>query len=83
MAVKLTGKAEEGRLAGTARDSDGLTYTWTAERDVTRAEQPKTHRFTPEVYQKYFSASAAPVLRVRAATENWPATRWRRRWSSR
>jgi acetamidase/formamidase len=66
VAVSLKGTAEKDRLAGTAEDPDGLTYTWTAERDAGRPAEPKTHRFTPEVYQKYFSAKAAPVLRVRA-----------------
>ena len=66
VAVKLAGKPEGGGLGGTAEDPDGLTYTWAAERDVGRAQQPRTHRFTPEVYQKYFSAKAPPVLRVRA-----------------
>jgi len=66
VAVKLTGKAEGGRLAGTAQDPEGLTYTWTAEPDPGRPGKPQTHRFVPEVYQKYFSAKATPVLRVRA-----------------
>jgi len=53
-------------LAGTGQDPEVLTYSWTAEPDPGRPEKPQTHRFVPEVYQKYFSAKATPVLRVRA-----------------
>jgi acetamidase/formamidase len=64
--VTMTGKYENGRLSGTARPPDGLIYTWSAERESVRPAQPRTHEFSPTEFQRYFSASLKPVLRINA-----------------
>ncbi len=60
----LTGKLESGRLSGTAKSPDGLPYTWTAERDLPRPAQARTHEFSPTEFQRYFSPEKPPVLRI-------------------
>jgi amidase len=62
----LTGKHADGRLSGTAKSPDGLTYTWKAERDPGRPSQVRTHEFSPTEFQRYFSAATPPVLRINA-----------------
>jgi acetamidase/formamidase len=62
--ASLTGKHHEGRLSGTAISPDGLTYTWTAYRDVTENSRPRTHEFAPTQFERYLSAATKPVLRI-------------------
>jgi acetamidase/formamidase len=63
--VTLTGRREGGRLSGMAADpANGLTYTWTATPDTPRAAAPRTHDFAPTEFQRYFSATIPPVLRI-------------------
>ena len=65
VALSLSGEAEGDVLRGAAKDSDGLAYTWIAERQPSQTSTPRRLDFTPKTFSRYFSGSAAPVLRIR------------------
>jgi amidase len=59
----LTGKLDAASMSGTAVNFEGLTYNWTAERPA--ASRPATrHEFTPTAFERYFSPTTKPVLRI-------------------
>ena len=62
----LKGRADGDRLTGTATAPNGLSYQWTAYRDPADAPHtPRTHKFTPAGFERYFTSATKPVLRIR------------------
>ena len=59
----LTGKIDGASMSGTAVNFEGLTYNWTAEREPA-PRPPARHEFTPTAFQRYFSPTTKPVLRI-------------------
>jgi acetamidase/formamidase len=53
-------------MKGTAKDSDGMDYTWSAERYPGRSSNRRIIDFTPMSYARFFSGLTPPVLRISA-----------------
>src|SRR5215471_7543023 len=43
---------------------DALPLTWTARRIIDKPAVPRTHRFEPKEFQRYFSSTIPPVLTI-------------------
>ena len=63
--ASLDGTLREGLMEGDAILPGGLPGKWVAVRSKPLARDSKIHEFTPEVFQRYLSASIPPVLRIR------------------
>ena len=59
----LTGKLDAASMSGTAVNFEGLTYNWTAERPAPSRPAAR-HEFTPTAFERYFSPTTKPVLRI-------------------
>ncbi|MDX2149614.1 MAG: acetamidase/formamidase family protein [Bryobacteraceae bacterium] len=60
----MRGSLKAGRLTGSGKTSDGLVYDWLAYRVPPQGTAPRTHEFTPENFERYFSAATPAVLRI-------------------
>src|SRR6476660_2114589 len=63
-AAALDGVLSGDHMEGDATLPNGIPGKWVADRSKPLARGSKIHEFTPEVFQRYLSASIAPVLRI-------------------